>query len=91
MKTKTFVLIPNYWAFAPTLDRAFKFLRGESGRTPADIRRGKYYALEFPADTRIDVCPVDGGWQADKKPVRLVAHHGLQPDHIKRLEDMIER
>lgn len=104
MKSKFFAMMPNFWATSDSIEGVFKLLREESGDTKTEIKRGKYFVLEFPQGTEIDVSPVDGAWTATKRSLRIVEHNmpvdrvasmycgcQLPADERERLIDKLDR
>lgn len=87
-QTKVFIMVPHYWALATSEQRAWEILKEESGETIKALKAMKHFAMEFPADVKVDVHEVDGSWHASRHPVRVVSHKGFPPERIKLWESL---
>lgn len=80
-----FVMVANYWGSGSTLDDAWRNVRRESGKDRSTLERGTYFALEFPAGADVEISTFDGSWTAKKRPLRVVAFHGLDAKRVAEL------
>lgn len=90
-KTKVFLMVPNYFAIAPSLGEAYKRIRGLSGRGAVELRKHQFFALEFYHNTQIRVNEVTGSWWASDSPLKLVAHNKLPKDRVEELKSKCTR
>lgn len=80
-----FLMAPGYYSFGPSQTRCWQNLRRLSGRTKHEVRKGEYFMFEFAEDgLKFNVNPVNGDWNVNAFPVRLVEHNGQDAKTLRR-------